>query len=92
MLEVAMTKSSTLNIRIKDELKADAAEVLARYGITLSDAVRIFLTSVATKKSLPAELVMDDDAYDAWLSKKLESSLKNRGSSRNAKDFLKNLE
>lgn len=87
-----MTKSSTLNIRIKDELKADAAEALATYGITLSDAVRIFLTSVAKKKSLPAELVMDDAAYDKWLSEKLESSLKNRGSSRNAKDFLKSLE
>jgi len=87
-----MTKSSTLNIRIQDELKIDAAAALSTYGMTLSDAVRIFLTSVAKKKSLPAELVMDDAAYNVWLGERLESCLKDRGSSRNAKDFLKTLD
>lgn len=84
-----MTRASTLNVRIQDELKADAAEVLMDYGLTLSDAVRIFLTSVARKKSLPAELVMNDEAYEKWLGERLEQSLKNRGASRPAKDFLK---
>lgn len=86
-----MTRSSTLNIRIQDDLKSDAAQVLSNYGLTLSDAVRVFLTSVARKKSLPPELVMNDEAYEKWLSERLEFSLKHRGTSRPASDFIKSL-
>lgn len=86
-----MTRASMLNVRIHDELKIEAAEVLSNYGLTLSDAVRIFLTSVAKKKSLPAELVMNDEAFEKWLGERLEQSLNNRGASRPAREFLKSL-
>jgi len=81
----------TLNVRISDDLKSEAAEVLATYGLTLSDAVRVFLTSVAHKKSLPPELVMNESAYTEWLEQRLQESMNNRTGRRPAREFAENL-
>lgn len=86
-----MSRGSVLNVRIDEELKVDAADVLATYGLTVSDAVRVFLTSVVRTKSLPAELVMNDEAYQAWLDERMERMFKNRSESRPARDFLADL-
>ncbi len=40
-------QTSMLHIRVDDKLKADATETLANLGLSVSDAVRIFLTRVA---------------------------------------------
>lgn len=42
-----MAHSSMLHVRVDVELKADAAEKLAGFGPTISDAVRILLTRIA---------------------------------------------
>jgi len=42
-----------LHIRVDDKLKTDAAEKLASFGLTVSDAVRILLTRVAQEGGLP---------------------------------------
>lgn len=80
-----------LTVRISDDIKTEAAEVLAGFGLTLSDAVRIFLTSVATKKSLPPELVMSDADYEAWLGERLMRAMEDRDGSRPAREFLDEL-
>jgi DNA-damage-inducible protein J len=67
--------TSMLHVRIDDELKEDAAEKLARVGLTVSDAVRILLTRVARDGGLPAGLATDDKAYDAWFRAKVREAL-----------------
>ena len=42
-------QTSMLHVRVDDQLKAQAADALAGVGLTLSDAVRILLTRVATE-------------------------------------------
>jgi DNA-damage-inducible protein J len=64
-----------LHIRVDDELKADAAEKLARVGLTVSDAVRILLTRVAKEGGLPAGLTADPEAHDAWFRSKVREAL-----------------
>jgi len=68
-------QTSMLHVRVDDQLKAQAAEALAHVGLTLSDAVRILLTRVATEGGLPAGLTADPDAYDAWFRAKVREAL-----------------
>ena len=55
-----------IHVRVDDKPKADAAEKLAKFGLTVSDAVRILLRRVAKEGGLPAGLTADPEAYDAW--------------------------
>jgi DNA-damage-inducible protein J len=68
-------KTSMLHIRIDDDLKAEATEALARFGLTVSDAVRILLTRVAEEGGLPPGLAADPAAYDAWFRSKVQEAL-----------------
>ena len=69
------THTSMLHVRIDDDLKNSASEKLARFGLTISDAVRILLTRVAKEGSLPIGLTADPDAYDAWFREKVREAL-----------------
>ena len=64
-----------LHVRVDDQLKAQASEVLAGVGLTLSDAVRILLTRVTAEGGLPAGLASDPDVYDAWFRSKVQEAL-----------------
>ncbi|MDO5622898.1 MAG: type II toxin-antitoxin system RelB/DinJ family antitoxin [Paracoccus sp. (in: a-proteobacteria)] len=68
-------QTSMLHVRVDDRLKAQAADALSGVGLTLSDAVRILLTRVAAEGGLPAGLVADKDAYDAWFKAKVLEAL-----------------
>ena len=68
-------QTSMLHIRVDDKLKADAAEKLASFGLTVSDAVRILLTSVPREGGLPAGLTADPEAHDAWFRAKVREAL-----------------
>ena len=70
-----MAHSSMLHVRIDDELKADAAEKLSNFGLTVSDAVRILLTRVVKEGGLPAGLLVDPEAHDAWFRAKVKEAL-----------------
>ncbi|MBP2444108.1 type II toxin-antitoxin system RelB/DinJ family antitoxin [Rhizobium leguminosarum] len=56
------TQSSMLHVRIDDQLKQNASEVLANFGLTISDAVRILLTRIEKEGALPAGLTTDPEA------------------------------
>ena len=68
-------QTSMLHVRVDDQLKAQATDALAGVGLTLSDAVRILLTRVATEGGLPAGLTADPDAYDTWFRSKVQEAL-----------------
>ena len=50
------TKTTDVRARIEPELKEDAARVLAENGLTISDAVRLFLRQVVMTRGLPFDV------------------------------------
>jgi DNA-damage-inducible protein J len=64
-----------LHVRVDDQLKAEATEKLALFGLTVSDAVRILLTRVAKEGGLPAGLTADPEAHDAWFRAKVREAM-----------------
>jgi DNA-damage-inducible protein J len=48
--------TSMIHVRIDPDLKSKAAETLDAMGLSLSEAVRVFLTRVATGQAFPFEL------------------------------------
>jgi addiction module RelB/DinJ family antitoxin len=45
-----------VHVRVDENVKAQAAETLASMGLTVSDAIRVFLTRVVADKELPFAL------------------------------------
>jgi DNA-damage-inducible protein J len=50
------TQTSMLHVRVDDEIKAQATEALAAMGLSVSDAVRLFLHRVVIDQAFPLEL------------------------------------
>lgn len=74
-----MAQTSMLHVRVDNELKAAAAEKLADFGLTISDAVRILLTRVAKDGGLPAGLMTSPEAFDEWFRAKVYEALEEEG-------------
>lgn len=51
-----MTATAMVHVRVDERLKAQAAETLAAMGLSVSDAVRVFLTRVVAEQQLPFPL------------------------------------
>ncbi len=51
-----MTKSETLHIRVNENVKANAEETLGLLGISISEAVNMFLCQVNLTGGLPFEV------------------------------------
>ncbi|MDB5551750.1 MAG: addiction module antitoxin, RelB/DinJ family [Rhizobium sp.] len=51
-----MTQSSMLHVRLDDETKEKATEALNAMGISVSDAVRLFLRRVVADQAIPFEI------------------------------------
>jgi DNA-damage-inducible protein J len=50
------THTSMLHIRVDDDIKAQATEALTAMGLSMSDAVRLFLRRVVVDQAFPLEL------------------------------------
>ncbi|WP_338911655.1 type II toxin-antitoxin system RelB/DinJ family antitoxin [Mycetohabitans rhizoxinica] len=48
-----MATTTMVHIRIDETVKAQAAQTLASMGLTVSDAIRVFLTRIVADKALP---------------------------------------
>ncbi len=48
--------TSMLHVRVDDETKAQATEALASMGLSMSEAVRLFLRRVIVDQAFPLEL------------------------------------
>ncbi|SEQ56301.1 DNA-damage-inducible protein J [Pseudomonas sp. NFACC02] len=82
------TQTSMLHVRIDDELKTQAAETLAKFGLTVSDAVRILLTRVAKEGALPAGFTSDAEAYDKWFRAKVREAMEDTGPKTSHEDVM----
>ena len=48
--------TTMVHVRLDDDIKTQATQTLAAMGLTVSGAVRVFLTRVAADQQLPFEL------------------------------------
>ena len=48
--------TTMVHVRVNEQIKAQATEALASMGLSVSDAVRVFLTRIAAEKQLPFAL------------------------------------
>jgi DNA-damage-inducible protein J len=63
-----MATTTMVHIRVDEQLKAQATETLAAMGLSVSDAVRVFLTRVVAGKQLPFALKVPNAETRAALS------------------------
>jgi DNA-damage-inducible protein J len=54
--EKIMATSAMVHVRVDEKVKAEATEMLAAMGLSVSDAVRVFLMRVIAEKQLPFAL------------------------------------
>lgn len=51
-----MAATTMVHVRVDENVKAQATETLASMGLTVSDAIRVFLTRVIADKAMPFAL------------------------------------
>jgi len=51
-----MATTTMVHVRVDEQVKAQATETLAAMGLSVSDAVRVFLMRVIADKQMPFEL------------------------------------
>ena len=67
-----MAKNTTINLRVDNEVKEQAAEILASLGLTLSEAFNLLLHQVRFTRGLPFEIKQRyplelDDGYGSYV-------------------------
>ena len=70
-----MPANALIQTRIDPAVKARATAVLDQIGLTVSDAVRIFLTRTASEGAFPFPLVANVAEHDAWFRAKVLEAL-----------------
>jgi DNA-damage-inducible protein J len=84
---------ATLNIRIDDTVKTDAQRVLDEIGLSMSNAITIYLTQIARLRAIPfrlsAELEPTDELIAAVNEAREEIRLNRNPSALIGKDELK---
>lgn len=58
--------TATVQARIDERIRDEASKVLERWGLSVSDAVRILLTRTAREGRLPIELLSTSPEHDEW--------------------------
>ena len=63
-----MSSDAVVRARIDGEVKAEAARVLAKMGLTVSDAIRLLLVRVAADRALPFEIKAPSEETEAAIA------------------------
>lgn len=87
-----MATTSMVHVRVDEHVKEQAAETLASMGLTVSDAVRVFLTRVVADKALPFEIKAPNAATLTAMSEAGEIIKNRRARFATAKSLINDLE
>ena len=68
--------TTTVQARIDEAIRDEASKVLDRWGLSVSDAVRILLTRTAREGRLPIELLSTSLEHDEWFRREVLLALK----------------
>lgn len=61
-----------IHVRVDDDIREEASEVLEPLGLSVSDAIRLFLHRVVASQSFPLELKVPNEATRAALAEARE--------------------
>jgi DNA-damage-inducible protein J len=95
MEAINMAKTSNLNIRIDPATKEAAEKLFSNFGITITDAVNIFLHQSLLTGGLPFPVKMPEpNSVTLAAMKETEDMIKNKipSSSQSVDDFFKEME
>ena len=87
-----MASTAFVRARIDEKLKAEASEVLAEFGLTVSDVVRMTLTRVAKDGAVPLELKVPNAQTQTAMRESRALMKKHNQRFNNAKDIFKALD
>lgn len=68
--------TTTLQIRVDNELKKDADRFFTAAGLDTTTAVRMFLRQVVIRQTIPFDIIADDPFYSAANQKALKRSIR----------------
>lgn len=86
------THTSMLHIRVDDDIKEQATEALTSMGLSVSDAVRLFLRRVVIDQSFPLELKVPNAETRAAMEESREMMAKRRARFASAHELFADLE
>ena len=87
-----MASTAFVRARIDEKLKDEASEVLAEFGLTVSDIVRMTLTRVAKDHAVPLELKVPNAETQAAMRASRALMKKHNARFSNAKDVFRALD
>ena len=87
-----VAQTSMLHIRVDDDTKAQATEALAAMGMTVSDAVRLFLRRVVIDQAFPLELKVPNEETLAAMEESRAMIAARRARFANADELFDDLE
>ena len=87
-----MAATAFVRARIDAKLRDEASEVLADFGLTVSDIVRMTLTRVARDRAVPLELKSPNAETRAAIEESRALMKKHNLRFKNAKDVFRALE
>ncbi len=87
-----MAATTMVHIRVDEQVKAQATETLAAMGLSVSDAVRVFLMRVVAEKALPFALKAPNAETRAAMAEADEIAQTRRARFATAADLFDDLE
>jgi DNA-damage-inducible protein J len=86
------TATAMVHVRVDKQIKAQATETLAAMGLSVSDAVRVFLMRVIADKQIPFTISVPNAATRSAIAEADEISRKHRGRFATGVELFDNLE
>ena len=87
-----MAATTMVHVRVDEQVKAQATETLAAMGLSVSDAVRVFLIRVVAEKQLPFLLKVPNAETRAAMTEADEIALARRARFATATELFDDLE
>lgn len=85
-------QTSMLHIRVDDDIKLQASDALAAMGLSMSDAVRLFLRRVVIDQAFPLELKVPNQQTLSAMEESRAMMLKHRPRFDSAIELIADLE
>lgn len=84
--------TTMVHVRVDEKVKAQATETLAAMGLSVSDAVRIFLMRVVAEQQMPFALKVPNAETRAAMAEADDIALTRRARFSSATDLIDDLE
>lgn len=87
-----MPTTTMVHVRVDEQTKVEATAALAAMGLSVSDAVRVFLRRVAVEKALPFPIRVPNAETQAAMAEADQIALRRDARFATAEDLLNDLE